>query len=372
MFIFYRFEQGSCVGCTQVKVLSVKNIELKQDPSEVLDLEMRFDTFYNAHSHFDYRYEIPCIEIKFHNNLHELDTNYVYEVLCKRYYDMEFPDQCLFSFITVRCENVIIGSLSSCFSTSYPIQDGFLCFYIRRIYRYNRVNEAMQYMNFRSFFKEVATDINLLVDDESLTAHQLVLSHSSDVFKAMFSSKMLEKSTSVVKIEDFSKEVIAEMLNFMYTGRIDKIEMRYELLKVAHKYQMHDLYNRCKEYIIFNSSCENIVETLEIADLFDIKPLKGRALKFIYKHKADMSKEPSYHDYLCRTMNLDNVVNILLLATDYDIERVTTKAFDFISENFCKLNGNKQFNKLFESNPSLMKEIFNYYCNNHALSCTAK
>ena len=67
-------------------------------------------------------------------------------------------------------------------------------------------------------------------------AHKAVLCKRSPVFAAMFTTEMREASENVVKITDIAPVVFEQMLQFMYTGKLEKLK-KYagDLYKAADK-----------------------------------------------------------------------------------------------------------------------------------------
>ena len=68
------------------------------------------------------------------------------------------------------------------------------------------------------------TDIKIQCEGQSFDCHIAILAGRSPVFKAMFQSNMKEKETQKVAIDDFTPNVVAEMLNFIYMGTVSSHE----------------------------------------------------------------------------------------------------------------------------------------------------
>ncbi|XP_073839399.1 speckle-type POZ protein-like B [Musca autumnalis] len=64
-------------------------------------------------------------------------------------------------------------------------------------------------------------------------AHKVILSARSDVFDAMFRNECLESKTNRIEIDDMEADVMREMLNYIYTGKVVHEEMAPDLLMVA-------------------------------------------------------------------------------------------------------------------------------------------
>lgn len=61
-------------------------------------------------------------------------------------------------------------------------------------------------------------------DREVLHAHRLILTTRCEFFHAMFrKGAMRESENGIVRIEDHSPEMVAKMLEFIYTNRVSDI-----------------------------------------------------------------------------------------------------------------------------------------------------
>ena len=61
-------------------------------------------------------------------------------------------------------------------------------------------------------------DVQVKCGDKTFDCHQFMLSARSPVFRAMFQNDMAEKKSKKVDVKDLHPDVVAEMLQFIYTG----------------------------------------------------------------------------------------------------------------------------------------------------------
>lgn len=129
---------------------------------------------------------------------------------------------------------------------------------------------------------------NISVEDEPtmvrLPAHKFILSLRSPVFKAMFSGSMNEATSNEVLIPDFDAVVMKEFISFIYTDRCERavLEQHAEpLLAIACKYQVPGLETMCENYLCASLSVANVVNVLYLSDLYNAAQLKTRALHYI-------------------------------------------------------------------------------------------
>lgn len=114
-----------------------------------------------------------------------------------------------------------------------------------------------------------------------LAAHKLVLSGRSPVFQAMLKTDMQEKRDNFIQIEDISYEVLEEMLQFMYYGKISDQGLVDGVLYAAEKYQIPDLKDACKELLFNNLNVDNAENTLELCRLYDLTDLQPHVELFV-------------------------------------------------------------------------------------------
>ncbi|XP_065226731.1 protein roadkill-like [Planococcus citri] len=138
-------------------------------------------------------------------------------------------------------------------------------------------------------------DAIIKVKDKEYPVYKGILAARSPVFERMFreDNGMLENTTNVVNISDLSPEIIEEMLLFIYTGKVKKLEKSvYELLPAANKYQLEELMEICEEMLIEQLSKDNVINILILAHTHNANWLKTEALQFVksYSRSEDLKQ----------------------------------------------------------------------------------
>jgi len=128
-------------------------------------------------------------------------------------------------------------------------------------------------------------DVTLTCGDQVFYCHKFMLSARSLVFKAMFQSNLAESESGVVSIIDIHQDVLLEMLQYMYTGCSLTLE-KYagDLLAAAEKYQLDQLKGSCEEMLISKLDVENCIEMLLLAEMHQATNLKTTAVEFFTKN----------------------------------------------------------------------------------------
>lgn len=132
-------------------------------------------------------------------------------------------------------------------------------------------------------------------DNNALHAHENILSARSTYFAAMFEHNMLEKECSVVEITDTLYDIFKQMFQFLYVGKLDKIEeMADELLIASNKYCLDDLKAVCENSIHYSLTTKNVFRYLTLANVHNAPNLKATIIEFITAYGKDIVSTDEY------------------------------------------------------------------------------
>ncbi len=138
------------------------------------------------------------------------------------------------------------------------------------------------------FSEKRLTDVKIECQGGTFDCHKAILAARSPVFLAMFEANMKENETNIVNFDDFKARIVAEMLNFIYTGNISSedtlSEIASELLAAADKYQLDLLKSICEEEFCSTLEATNCVEYLVLGDMYQTFKLKRMALRLIVEN----------------------------------------------------------------------------------------
>ena len=142
-----------------------------------------------------------------------------------------------------------------------------------------------------SYFKERhPEDVIFVVKGEDIPAHRVLLAASSEYFCAMLDGDMKEGDSDRIPIEgDITPEAFRNILNFLYTGRLEKVQVvtLIELLHHADMYQIDDLKEYCIDKIEKYLSPGNVLHIMRVSRDTSSPRLEYKALDFILKHPRD-------------------------------------------------------------------------------------
>lgn len=132
------------------------------------------------------------------------------------------------------------------------------------------------------FMDEEFADVTLCINGKSYRAHKVILATRSPVFKAILRTDMIEKKSNCIAINDIEESVFIEMLRYMYTGKVEKLETVVSgLLEAADKYDLEKLKIICETELLKDLSQQNALDLLMLADRYNAKNLKMKVIQCI-------------------------------------------------------------------------------------------
>ncbi|OXU27076.1 hypothetical protein TSAR_014473 [Trichomalopsis sarcophagae] len=111
----------------------------------------------------------------------------------------------------------------------------------------------------------------------------------------MFEHEMREKRENVVKISDLEDAVFEGVLYFVYTGKTKNLKKHAaKLMAAADKYQLDGLKSICSEELLRSLTVNNAINTLVVADLYNVADFKLKVIDFINEHAKRVVNTPAF------------------------------------------------------------------------------
>ncbi|KAI3856290.1 hypothetical protein MKX03_014880 [Papaver bracteatum] len=155
--------------------------------------------------------------------------------------------------------------------------------------------------------ESIHNDITINTSDGRLGAHRAVLAACSPVFRSMFSHNLKELELSTIGISDMSLEASQAFVNYIY-GSIENEEFvcnRLALLHAANKYDISELKESCHDSLVQDISTENVLERLQVADLYQLPILKSTCMRYLVKFGKIFDIRDDFSDFIkCRDREL--------------------------------------------------------------------
>jgi hypothetical protein len=129
------------------------------------------------------------------------------------------------------------------------------------------------------------TDITLLTEDKEFKAHKVVLVSQSPFFATRFEERWTEQSGNKIDMTDIPTDIMEAILAYMYTGNVVNItQIAHKLLPKAEKYQLEGLKVSCEAALSKTLTIQSVIDVLLLADIHNAQNLKQCCLVFISKN----------------------------------------------------------------------------------------
>ncbi|XP_065339606.1 kelch-like protein 18 [Cloeon dipterum] len=138
-------------------------------------------------------------------------------------------------------------------------------------------------------------DVTLKVDDQSFTAHRIVLASTIPYFNAMFTNDMVESKQRDITIQGIDAEALEALVNFSYSGRVTIDNNNVQSLMIGASFlQLHKVRDACASFLMGKLHPQNALGICNFADTLSCMALVQAAEKFIQHHFAEVSVTAEY------------------------------------------------------------------------------
>ncbi|KAL9972442.1 hypothetical protein ACROYT_G018744 [Oculina patagonica] len=146
-------------------------------------------------------------------------------------------------------------------------------------------------------FCDVILDVGSGDDQTRLKAHRIVLCAASPFFYNALNSDMKEKKEGVIRLEETSKAVMEEVLEYLYTGHVDINEHNaFDLLQIADFLVLPSLKELSSKVILRTLTSSNCIKAYCYAMRYQCPELEKRARKFSFRNFMDVTQSDDFLD----------------------------------------------------------------------------
>ena len=112
------------------------------------------------------------------------------------------------------------------------------------------------------------------------------------MFDVMFQSKMTESVKGEIRIDDADKDVLKELVRYIYSAKVEvNFDKFDELLVLANKYEVEELIKYCGTKVVNSLTPENVLQVGAFAELHNAEDLMKECVKFVMDNKRDSLKD---------------------------------------------------------------------------------
>ncbi|UYV69892.1 SPOPL [Cordylochernes scorpioides] len=159
------------------------------------------------------------------------------------------------------------------------------------------------------FSEQKFCDVVLNVGDHSFKANKNILAARSKVFAAMFDQDIEQDQ---YMITDMDKEVLQELLRFIYTDNVLNLsDMADRLLMAADKHELKRMKALCEDALSRTLTLDNAFDVLLYSDKCNAEQLKAFTIHFITIHSTDISE---IEDWKSKVLSQPSLLTQLLDA----------------------------------------------------------
>jgi len=154
-------------------------------------------------------------------------------------------------------------------------------FEIQLVFRKHISGSALASDMYRLLKTKEFADVTLQVRDQKFQAHRIILAARSDYFKTMFSVNMKEKESGLVNLEDCCPNMFRAFVKLIYGG--SRIKHPVELFRLADRFLVNDIKDKCSDMIVQQLSKVNVLDTLLLADQYRDNDMKLACFQLLVK-----------------------------------------------------------------------------------------
>nr|CAH0111776.1 unnamed protein product [Daphnia galeata] len=141
-------------------------------------------------------------------------------------------------------------------------------------------------------------DITLIVENQRIPAHKIILASRSEYFRALLFGGLLESQKSEIELKGISAAAFHALLKYVYTGYVSLSNMKEELVKdllgLAHQYAFPELEQSVSEYLKSILSQTNMCLVYDVANLYQLRALMEACRQYADRHATDILQSDAF------------------------------------------------------------------------------
>ncbi|XP_034233839.1 kelch-like protein 18 [Thrips palmi] len=146
-------------------------------------------------------------------------------------------------------------------------------------------------------------DVTLKVDDQSFSAHRIVLAANIPYFHAMFTNDMVESTQRDITIHGIEALALESLVNFAYSGHITIDVNNVQSLMVGASFlQLTQVRNACADFLKKRFHPQNVLGIRAFADTLGCSPLVESADKYLQQYFQDVSSSDEFLSLSCKEL----------------------------------------------------------------------
>ena len=187
-------------------------------------------------------------------------------------------------------------------------------------------------------------DITLVAKEgKEFKAHKNVLSAASPFFVKLLQSEMRENEEGVIRFEEISELILAEVLEFIYTGSAEINETNASELIIAAEYLLIEgLKTKSGRFLEQQTTSSNCISTFRFAEKYRCEELVANSTKFLLDNFASVAESEEFLNLKVEEVEKWISNDEIRLAAEEDVFRIVV---NWIEHDKSERKG--KFQKLF-------------------------
>ena len=167
-------------------------------------------------------------------------------------------------------------------------------------------------------------DVTLVAKEgNEFRAHKNVLSAASPFFVKLLQSEMREKDEGVIRFEDISGLILANVLEFIYTGSVEINETNATDLIIAAEYLLIEgLKTKSGRFLEQQITSSNCISTFRFAEKYRCEELVANSTKFILDNFASVTESEEFLNQKAEEIEKWISNDEIRLAAEEDVFRI--------------------------------------------------
>ncbi|KAJ3646551.1 hypothetical protein Zmor_024135 [Zophobas morio] len=168
------------------------------------------------------------------------------------------------------------------------------------------------------YLNERYSDVTLIVNDERLYAHKMILAVRSEYFEALFYGGMQESLQTEIHLSDVSSNTAFKLLlKYIYGACIPEVtsantDLNLEVLILAQKYCMLDLQDGILEQLKTVINLDNICSILNVSNQYSFMEIRDTCHHFVESKPLEFLRVTNFKD-----LSKDSLSGVLKRSTFY-------------------------------------------------------
>ncbi|KAI6237331.1 BTB/POZ domain-containing protein 9 [Aphelenchoides besseyi] len=167
-----------------------------------------------------------------------------------------------------------------------------------RVYEHNDAEVLTKQIGMLYLSSE-CSDVILIVENERIPAHRVILATRSEYFRAMLFGGLREQTEKEVTLLDTPLAAFKQLLRYIYTGRIPftnlRLDQLLEIFQLVNKYGFTDLEQALCDYLKQSFHSTNIAMIYATASFYSISDLTNACLDYIDRRAEEVLQTEAFY-----------------------------------------------------------------------------